>query len=232
MVYRESLPLSMIVLMFAIAIYAGPMVETNAKGEIISHWDFSGNANGYMEKTAALFILPIITLFIYLAFLLIPKIDVYAKNIEHFAQQFWGFRVIFVFVMLAIYIASILPNLGYWNTFDPLIIIIPAIALLFFYVGYMLNFTKRNFFIGVRTPWTISDERVWEKTNRLAGKLFWICGALTFVALLAPSDARLWLVLVPAILVAIGVSVYSYFEYRKVRDRPRAAEKKKAKKKR
>jgi len=229
-VHKNILPIMMIALMFAIAFYAEPLVKTNEKGEIISHWNFSGTPNGWMDKTVGVYLIPILTLIIYLGLLAIPRIEVYQKNLKEFEMHFWGFKVVLVFVMGVIYVASLIPNLGYWGSFDPTIIIIPAVALLFFYVGYMLNFTKRNYFIGVRTPWTLADEKIWEKTNKLASKLFWVCGMLTLVCLVAPGDLRLWFILLPAMITAIGACLYSLWEYLKTKKRQKKkgkAEKKK-----
>jgi len=197
--------------------YAEPMVKTNEKGEMMGHWGADSNVNGYVSKTVGIYLIPIVTLIVYLGLLVIPKIEVYKQNLEDFADQFWGFKVVLVFVMGVIYVATLLPNLGYWKSTDPIIIIVPAISMLFFYVGHMLNFTKRNYFIGVRTPWTLADEKVWEKTNKLAGKLFWICGVLALVSLVSPSDMLLWLVLLPIVLIAIFASLYSLWEYRKTK---------------
>lgn len=230
--HREILPLAIIALMFAIAFYADPMVNTNEAGKMIVHWGFDGKADGWAGKAVGLYLLPALTLVLYLGLMLIPKVEVYKKNLEDFAGQFWGFRVILVFVMGVIYVATLLPNLGYWGAMDPVVIIVPAIAMLFFYVGYMLNFTKRNYFIGVRTPWTLADEKVWDKTNRLAGRLFWVCGALALVSLVAPGDLRLWIIVLPMVLVAIAVSLYSLLEYRKTKreNGERAPAKKKGRK--
>jgi len=216
-VYREILPVSIIVLIFALAMYAEPMVKTNERGEMMGHWGADGQLNGYVSKTVGVYLIPIVTLIVYLGLLVIPRIEVYKQNLEDFADQFWGFKVVLVFVMGVIYVATLLPNLGYWKSTDPIIIIVPAISMLFFYVGHMLNFTKRNYFIGVRTPWTLADEKVWEKTNKLAGKLFWICGVLALVSLVSPSDMLLWLVLLPIVLIAIFASLYSLWEYKKTK---------------
>ena len=173
MVNRDWLPVMIIVLIFAIAFYAGPMVRTNAQGEMLGHWNMSGKADGLVSTAVGIWLLPLVTLIIYISLLVIPRIEVYRQNLAEFKQQFWGFKVVLVFVMGVIYVSTLIPSLGYWGNFDPTIIIVPAIALLFFYVGYMLNFTKRNFFIGVRTPWTLADEKIWAKTNHLASNLFW-----------------------------------------------------------
>lgn len=215
--YREILPVLIIALMFSIAFYAEPLVKTNENGEIPGHWNFAGKVDGYVNKTVGMYLVPFIALILYISMLVIPKIEVYQKNLEDFDQQFWGFRVILVFVMGAIYVATLLPSLGFWGNVDPIWIIVPAVSLLFFYVGYMLNFTKRNYFIGVRTPWTLADEKIWEKTNHLASKLFWICGVLTLVSLVSPSDLRLWMILLPVVLAAIIATLYSLYEYMKAK---------------
>lgn len=214
---RELLPVAMLALIFAIAFYADPLVKTNQYGEVFGQWHISGAPSGMVSKTVGVYLIPVICAIVYFALLIIPKIEVYKSNLDDFADQFWGFKVIAVFSMGVIYIATLLPNMGAMKYFDPFVVIIPAISLMFFYVGYMLNFTKRNYFIGVRTPWTLADEKIWEKTNRLAGKLFWICGALALVSLATPPADRVWIVLLPVVLVAIGVSIYSLWEYRKTK---------------
>ncbi len=218
--YKEILPVMIIALMFAIAYYAESRVLTNSNGEIASHWGLGGKVDGWMSRTVGVYLVPVLALILYIVLLIIPKIEVYQKNLEDFSQQYWGFKVILVFVMGVIYVTTLLPNLGYWGKADSsfvMLVIISAVALLFFYVGYMLNFTKRNYFIGIRTPWTLADEKIWEKTNHLASRLFWVCGVLTLVSLVTPSDLRVWLILLPVVLAAIGASLYSLWEYRKTK---------------
>jgi uncharacterized membrane protein len=215
--HREILPILIIVLMFSIGIYVEPRITGDINGNIISHWNINGTPDGWIGKDIGLFMIPAITAFFYLFFMLIPRIEVYKKNLEEFAPQFWGFRVVFVFVMCAIYIAMLIPNLGYWTGFDPVLIVISAVALMFFYVGYMLNFTKRNYFIGVKTPWTLASEKVWDKTNKLTGKLFWVAGVLAFATLIAPSDYRLWILFAPLAAIVIVGYVYSLLEYNKLK---------------
>lgn len=225
--HKNLLPLLIIAVIFAIAFYAEPLVKTNSNGEMIMHWNFAGKPDGYMSKSVGIYLVPMLTLIIYLGLLVIPKVEIYQENLKEFEQQFWGFKVILVFVMGVIYVASLIPNLGFWGNFDPVMVIVPSVALLFFYVGYMLNFTKRNYFIGVRTPWTLADEKIWAKTNKLASKLFWICGVLALVGLVTSGDLRLWLVVLPAIVAAIFAYLYSLFEYLKTKK----AQKDKARKK-
>ena len=214
---RELLPVAMLVLIFAIAFYVDPLVKTNQYGEVFGQWRLSGAPSGMVSKTVGVYLVPILCVIVYFGLLIIPKIEVYKHNLDDFADQFWGFKVITVFAIGVIYVATLLPNMGVMKYFDPFVVIVPAIALLFFYVGYMLNFTKRNYFVGIHTPWTLSDEKIWEKTNRLAGKLFWFCGALALVSLAIPPSERIWMLLLPVIIITIAASIYSLWEYKKTK---------------
>jgi len=215
--YKEILPVMIIFLMFAIAFYAEPRVVTDANGMLLNYPSLGNSSPNLSEKVVGIYLMPVLALVVYVALLLIPRIEVYHKNLEDFADQFWGFKVILVFAMGVIYVSLLLPNLGFFTRLDPALIIVAAVSMIFFYVGYMLNFTKRNFFVGISTPWTLADEKVWEKTNKLGGKLFWICGALALVSLVSPADGRLWWILLPVVLVAIGTFFYSLQEYKKTK---------------
>jgi uncharacterized membrane protein len=103
-------------------------------------------------------------------------------------------------------------NLGYTN-FRMSSAMLPAMGLLFLFVGWMLRKAKRNFFIGIRTPWTLSSDRVWEKTHQLGSILFYVSGAL---ALLGSMSGRyaFWFVMVPVLGSTLFLVVYSYVLYR------------------
>ncbi len=80
--------------------------------------------------------------------------------------------------------------------------------------GVMMENAKRNWFIGIRTPWTMSSDSVWNKTHAIGGKLFKISGGIAFLGVLFP-DYAFFLVIAPIILSALYVTAYSYFEYKK-----------------
>ena len=90
----------------------------------------------------------------------------------------------------------------------------PAIGLLIYYAGILTENARPNWFIGVRTPWTLSSEKVWNKTNRLAGKLFKAAGILT-VFDAAFLQYAIALILVPVILAAIYPWFIPILEYRR-----------------
>jgi len=94
------------------------------------------------------------------------------------------------------------------------IALIPALGFLFFYIGMIMKHLKRNWFIGIRTPWTISSDKVWDKTHKLGGILFRISGVITIFGIFF-KNYLLWFVLAPLLVSAVWLIVYSYLEYRK-----------------
>jgi uncharacterized membrane protein len=113
--------------------------------------------------------------------------------------------------MFIIHGASILINLGY--NINLILIMALAIGIFFFYLGILLEKTKRNWFIGIRTPWTISSDYVWDKTNKLGGKLFKICGVICIVGVFF-GNLAIWFILVPIIFSAVFLIFYSYIQFR------------------
>jgi uncharacterized membrane protein len=141
-----------------------------------------------------------------------PRIDPLKANIEKFRKYYDGFVILFSVFLLWVYLYTILWNIGI--IFHISIALLPAFAILFYYLGILCENTKRNWFIGIRTPWTLSNEKVWEKTHKVGRKLFKITGALTLVGAFFQSYA-LFFIIVPVILVAVYTIIYSYFEYQK-----------------
>ena len=115
-----------------------------------------------------------------------------------------------------IYALTIVWNMGF--VFNMTQFIIPAMGILFFYIGTILGHTKRNWFVGIRTPWTLSSDVIWDKTHKLGGKLFKITGVMIFGSVFFPQYL-LWFVLVPTISTVLILFVYSYIGYQKEKTR-------------
>jgi len=114
--------------------------------------------------------------------------------------------------MLFVYFQVILWNIGI--KINPNATLPIGLGLLFFYAGILCENAKRNWFIGIRTPWTLSNEIVWNKTNKIGGKLFKVAGIIAFFGVFFQSYA-LFFVIVPVIFVSVYTIIYSYFEYQK-----------------
>lgn len=85
---------------------------------------------------------------------------------------------------------------------------------MFVYLGFLLDHAEQTWFVGIRTPWTMSSERVWKKTHALGGTLFKIAGIISITGILFGRYA-LWFCIVPILFVAVYLVVYSYLEFRR-----------------
>ena len=204
----EIIVVGIALLSFIIGLYFYPQMPA----KIASHWNARGQVNGYMSKPWGLFFLPLMLAAIVLLFIAIPRIDPLKANIEKFRRYYDGFIVLFSIFMLSIYFQLILWNVGIKlspNTIFPV-----GIGLLFFYIGILCENAKRNWFIGIRTPWTLSNEEVWKKAHKIGGKLFKVAGIIALLGVLSPNYA-VFFILVPAISIVVYVFIYSYLEYQK-----------------
>lgn len=198
-----------VLLSFAVAAYFYPQMPER----MASHWNAQGEVDGHMSKFWGLFLMPFISLGMAALFLLIPRMDPLRSNIEAFRKYYEGFVALVILFLSYVYVLTILWNLGL--RFDIGRMMAPALGALFYACGVLIGKSKRNWFIGIRTPWTLSSEKVWEKTHAVGGKLFKIAGLIAFLGVFWPDYAIL-LVLVPVMLAAFWSIVYSYLEYRKV----------------
>lgn len=177
-----------------------------------SHWNMRGEVNGYMSKFWGLFLMPLLALAMWLLFLLIPKIDPLKHNIQKFREYFDNFIALIILFLFYIYVLTLVWNLGY--RFDLTQMMLPAFAILFYYSGVLISKTKQNWFIGIRTPWTLSSENVWKKTHKLGSKLFKACALISLLGLFFVNFA-FWLVIIPVILSSVYVFIFSYLEHKK-----------------
>lgn len=181
--------------------------------QMVSHWNAQGEADGYTSKFLGLFLLPFIATALTALFLAIPKIDPLKVNIGKFRLYYDWFIVLFLLFFGYVYILSIL-----WNkdvSFNFTQALLPAVGVLFVYIGILLQNARRNYMIGIRTPWTLANEDVWNRTHSLGGKLFIAAGVVSAFGAIWPKYALLF-ILAPVLTVALITVVYSYVIYKQV----------------
>jgi len=204
----EAIIIGLVLASFMVSLYFYPLMPE----KIAIHWNLQGQVDGYASKFPGLFILPSLLVGIVLLFITIPKVDPLKENIERFRKYYDGFIILFSAFMVFIHLYVISWNIGI--RISPNIVLPLGFGILFFYCGILCENAKRNWFIGIRTPWTLSSERVWEKTHKVGGRLFKACGIISIAGLLFPSHAT-YFILIPIIFAAAFLIVFSYLEYQK-----------------
>lgn len=199
-----------VLLFFATAFY----FYSSLPDRMADHWNSQGEINGYSSKFWGLFLIPFLAVLALVFYFVLPFLDPLRKNLESFRKyidfSFLLFELFFYYVFLLI----IFSNLGY--SFDFIYLIIPALAILLFYVGILMQKSKRNYFIGIRTPWTLSSDVVWNSTHKKGGFLFKLTALITLIGLFFKS-LSLYFFLIPLFLSSFYLVVYSYLKFKKLK---------------
>ncbi|MFA5827789.1 MAG: DUF1648 domain-containing protein [Candidatus Shapirobacteria bacterium] len=205
---KKNIPIFIIALSFLLGFYFYPKVPEL----VATHWGASGQVDGYSPKAFGLFFMPILLIGLYLLFRFLPSTDPYKKNFKQFEHHFNNFVVIIFIFLFYLFCLTLIWNSGY--QFNMVQFLAPAFALLFYYTGVLTSVAKRNWFVGIRTPWTMSSDIVWDKTHAIGGKLFKAVGVISLAGILFPGSAAL-LIFLPVIFASIFVFAYSYYLYQK-----------------
>jgi uncharacterized membrane protein len=186
-------------------------------GAVPTHWGTDGTVNGYSSRTFAAFGLPVIILGMYILFNLLPFIDPKHNRYVEFERVYKLFVTLIISFLALVYVVVGLNGIGYGirvEVFIPLLI-----GVLFILLGWYLNQVKSNWFIGIRNPWTLSREDIWNKSHRLGRKTFMLGGVLMIISAFVNAQARIWLFVIAIIIAAVVPNVYSLILFLQDRDR-------------
>lgn len=176
------------------------------------HFNTEGDPNRWAGKGELIAIVFFITVGLHLLLLLIPRIDPKGR-IKNMGRNYDKLRIILVLFMSSL--AILLIYSASTGEISPQLLFV-LIGCLFAALGNYFQAVKPNYFIGIRTPWTLESENVWRKTHRIAGPL-WVIGGI-LVALLAfindPTLREVTFLSIIAILVIVPIA-HSYLSFRK-----------------
>jgi uncharacterized membrane protein len=203
-----------VLILIAAATIAGLLLWNQFPEQMASHWNASDQVDGYMSKFWGVFLMPLVTLGMFALFLVIPSIDPLKANIAKFRGVFNLFIAFIIGFMLYIHALTLIWNLGHTD-FALSKAMLPAMGLLFILIGFLLKQAKRNWFIGIRTPWTLSSDTVWDKTHQLGAILFMASGVLAIIGGLFGGMTAFWFLFVPLMGSTLFLLVYSYVLYQR-----------------
>ncbi|MGH8214642.1 MAG: SdpI family protein [Rhodanobacteraceae bacterium] len=201
-----------VVVMLGVAVWIYPQLPAQTP----IHWDAHGNVNGWMPRFWAAAFWPLMLLGLAVMFVILPVISPRKFEIRPFARTYGIVVLATLAFMLVVGTIGLLAGAGYHVSVQ---LVAPvAVGALFMVIGNFIGKFRKNFFVGIRTPWTLTSEVVWERTHRLAGWLFVLAGLGWIVGGLLHTSP---VVLVVAALAAGFIpAIYSYFLYRRVERQP------------
>jgi uncharacterized membrane protein len=179
---------------------------------VATHWNIQGQVDAWGSKKINNLLFPGLLIAIYFLFNFIPNFDPKKERYAEFANVYLMMRNAILAVFVIVFGSTTLFNLGYPLNISA--IVGGSIGILFLFIGNYFGKLKLNYFVGFRTPWTLSSENVWNKTHRVGGKAFIILGlAIAISPWLKPIAALI--VMSIGFALMIGVGVYSYILFKK-----------------
>jgi uncharacterized membrane protein len=192
---------------FALAVY--PRMPER----IPTHWNLHGEADGWGGRAAAFLLPAIATAVAALMVFVLPRIDPRRANWEKFRDELWVVVNVILLFMAWIEAVTLAAALG-WEV-DTGRAVLGGAGVLLVVIGNYLPRIRSNWFFGIRTPWTLTSERVWRETHRVGGRAFVAAGVVMVAASLAPApfaDAVSMAAVAAAVVVPVA---YSYLAWRR-----------------
>ena len=206
---RTELPhLAVIAAMFVLAAATWSAVPDR----IPVHWDLAGRVDRYGGKFEGLLLMPLLTLGIYLLFLVAPRFDQGRSNYARFWRPYWIMRLAAVVVLALVYGFILLWTWGI--QLDVWTVVPILVGGLFVVLGSVMGKIRPNWFVGIRTPWTLSSELSWTKTHRLGGRLFVLVGIALLTSGFVGSTRDLLFGLAVVTGCVLWLLLYSYLVWR------------------
>lgn len=194
----------------AFGIYVYPQLPD----KIPTHWNIHGEVDGWSGKAFGVYFFPLLNLILYPLMILLPRIDPRRQNYLHFSKPYKIIRIVLHIFLAAIYIVTLLVALGYPLRVD--FIVRFSVSLLFLIIGNYMGKFKHNYFVGIKTPWTLANEEVWVKTHRFGAPLWVAAGLLGMALSFFQQPWSSYLTFASILVITIVPIIYSYLLYRKL----------------
>lgn len=199
-------------LFIAAAAALAAVLYTDLPAQIPTHWNAAGEIDDYSPKGWGIVMLLGMGVLVWIIMKLIPVISPKGYRTETFAEIVNLFQVVLVAFMSGICVLVLLESYGINVRINESIFI--GVGLLLFILGNYMTKMRKNFFLGIRTPWTLASDEVWSRTHRVGGPIFMAGGLLLAVSAFLPIRAEAMAAVV--VVIALVPVVYSYFVYRSV----------------
>lgn len=180
--------------------------------QIPAHWNTAGQVDSYMDKTLAVILFPSITLLIVVLFPLLSSIDPRKKNYESFLRP-WHIVQMAIVAFFA-YLYFVILYLAFNPSASIETFVFVGIGTLFIIIGNYLGKMRQNYFVGIKTPWTLNNEKVWNKTQRIGGWSFLIAGLIVLINGFVQWQLVASMIFSVALAVVFPIG-YSYYAYRR-----------------
>ncbi len=201
---RKWIPLVLIIAAVALSIAYYPRLPESMP----THWSVSGEPNGYSSRLWGAWLIPLMMALIWLILRAIPHIDPRRANYEKFQGMYDALVMLILAFMLGIHLVVLMAATGTPIRMDR--IVVPAVGVFIAVMGLLIPKVHPNWFVGIRTPWTLTSDLSWKKTHKIGGKLFVILGVLMVLSSFIVPEVAIWILVAAAIALTVFLFAYSY----------------------
>jgi uncharacterized membrane protein len=184
-----------------------------AGAQIPVHFDATGTPDRYGGRFEGLLLMPLISIGLLAMFAVIPRVEPRRQHLLQSSKAYFAVWMATMVVLAGVHAAAVLTALDYEVNIT--MVVLGLIGVMFVVIGNYLGKVRSNFLMGVRTPWTLTSDLSWNKTHRLAGRLFILLGVVIVAAAFLDDPVVLIWVVLGGVLALLAVTVvYSYLVWK------------------
>ncbi|MEL6870903.1 MAG: SdpI family protein [Pseudomonadota bacterium] len=199
-------------LLLLIAAVAAALAYTKLPAQVPIHWNAAGDIDGYADKLNAVLLGPGMAALAWLLMWAVPHVSPKGFRTDNFQATVHVLQVVLVAFCVAI--GGIILAAGFGVHITPERVFPIAIGALFVVIGNYLGKTQKNFFVGIRTPWTLASDEVWMRTHRMGGYVFVATGAA--MVIIGALDLGHFPFMIAVIAAGLMPVAYSFLIYRQL----------------
>jgi uncharacterized membrane protein len=181
--------------------------------QVPTHFNVQGEPDDWSSRIFAAFMIPVVSMLLVVLFNVFPKISPRRQNLDRFSDTYWLIANASIAFLGALHVLVLGRALGWPVDISSATLL--GVGIMFMIIGNVLPRTRSNWWMGIRTPWTMESDDVWRATHRLAGKTFMIGGAFTVIAALLPMSLRPWIAIGALAIAGFIPVIYSYLYWRR-----------------
>lgn len=201
---RKWIPALLIIAATIASVVAYPQLAER----IPTHWNMSGEADDWSSRLFGAWLIPLMMAVLWLVMRALPHLDPRGANYEKFKGMYEALIVLTLAFMLVIHVLMLASATG--TRMDIGRIVLATAGAFFGVIGFLLPKAHPNWFVGIRTPWTLTSDVAWERTHKLGGPLFVLIGVLTLVTALVAPRLTVWVLTLSVTGVTVFLFIYSY----------------------
>ena len=201
---RKWIPLALIVIALVVSIAVYPQLPDR----VPTHWNTAGEVNGWSSRFWGAWMLPLVMAIVWLIMRAIPHIDPRKANYEKFEGMYDWLVILVIAFMLVMHVAIIMSATGSQVSIHA--VVMPSVGIFIAIMGLLLPKVHPNWFVGIRTPWTLTSDLSWERTHKIGGALFVFLGLLIVATTVLDPTTAIWILVIAALAITLFLFAYSY----------------------